>query len=226
MAQRCERSKMRRCEMQQRNACITHCEETETHVVSRREGDGQQLSESSSTAGASSRPDEQQHRKPKKQLKCYNCKKLGYFQLDCKKGKWSKACRGGGTRSEKHSTAKMFTASLSRCICDSMGAAKCHDDLDGSQMVKCSLARFHWKGATGYQIPDQYIPLGMFQASLGKGFDPNGDVEEISINDRVPVYDASGNKMSSKKAVRLTFQLEMVRRQGSLSAQWLEEMKC
>ncbi|EYC35713.1 hypothetical protein Y032_0994g3335 [Ancylostoma ceylanicum] len=43
---------------------------------------------------------------------------------------------------------------------------------------------------------------------MESGFDLDADVEEIPISEKVPVYDASGNKMSSKGAVRLTLQLE------------------
>ncbi|EYB94480.1 hypothetical protein Y032_0171g322 [Ancylostoma ceylanicum] len=59
---------------------------------------------------------------------------------------------------------------------------------------------------TGSQI--SIIPLEMFQASLASGFNLDEDVEEIPIDQQVPVYDASGNKMRFKGAVRLTLQLE------------------
>lgn len=81
-----------------------------------------------------------------------------------------------------------------------MGAAKGHDNLIGRQMVtNVRLLGLTRKAQldTGSQI--SIIPLGVFQSSLTEGSDLDGDFEEIPINHRAPVYDASGIKISSKE---------------------------
>ncbi|EYC08031.1 hypothetical protein Y032_0068g259 [Ancylostoma ceylanicum] len=143
-------------------------------------------------------------------MKCYNCNKLGHLRRDCRNRKVAEKTAEKDEHSQGSSgTAKMFTASLSKWICGSVGKVKGHDELVGRQTVtNVRLLGLTRKALldTGSQI--SIIPLGMFQASLATGFNLDTDVEEISINHRNPVYDASGNKMSFKGAVRLTLQLE------------------
>ncbi|KAL6743334.1 hypothetical protein Aduo_016381 [Ancylostoma duodenale] len=213
MAQRCERSKKIAASMRETSEVAMqrhpHLEGRETHVVGRREEDSQPLAETSSLAGTCSTLTTKQRTMAKKQMKCYNCNELGHFRRDCKKGKVAEK----PAEQDKHSqrsggTARMFTASLSKWVCGSVGAVKGHDELVGRQTVtNVRLLGLTRKALldTGSQI--SVIPLGMFQASLANGFDLDKDVEEIPINHRAPIFDASGNKMSFKGAVRLTLQL-------------------
>ncbi|CAJ0607110.1 unnamed protein product [Cylicocyclus nassatus] len=48
----------------------------------------------------------------------------------------------------------------------------------------------------------------MLMASRDSGFDLDGNVEKIEIDHLAPVYDASGNRMKFKGAVRLAIELE------------------
>ncbi|VDP51673.1 unnamed protein product [Heligmosomoides polygyrus] len=75
---------------------------------------------------------------------------------------------------------KIFTAALSRWLC---GATKA----DGLQEDLVSI-----------------IPLQVLVDALQNGFDLNADVEEIYLDKSKQVYDAPGNPMSLKGAVRLT----------------------
>ncbi|VDO24210.1 unnamed protein product, partial [Heligmosomoides polygyrus] len=58
---------------------------------------------------------------------------------------------------------------------------------------------------TGSQV--SIIPLQMFVAAQQNGYDLDADVEEIELDGSKRVYDASGNAMSFKGAVRLTMQV-------------------
>ncbi|KAK6034496.1 hypothetical protein COOONC_28000 [Cooperia oncophora] len=57
---------------------------------------------------------------------------------------------------------------------------------------------------TGSQI--SIIPLHVLQAALESSFDLDADVEEIPLGQQKQVFDASGNRMSFKGAIRLTLQ--------------------
>ncbi|EYC12968.1 hypothetical protein Y032_0045g1189 [Ancylostoma ceylanicum] len=117
---------------------------------------------------------------------------LGHFRRDCRIGKVA----GKLAKKEEHGqissgTAKMFTAPLNRWTCGSVGVVKGYDDLVGRQTV----TNVRLLGLTRKALLDtgsSIIPLGIFQASLATGFDLDADVEEIPINQRAPVYDASG----------------------------------
>ncbi|VDO97483.1 unnamed protein product [Heligmosomoides polygyrus] len=52
------------------------------------------------------------------------------------------------------------------------------------------------------------IPLETLNTAWKAGFDLNADVEEIPLTEKAAVYDASGNQMTFKGAVRLTMQLQ------------------
>ncbi|EYC04932.1 hypothetical protein Y032_0085g1872 [Ancylostoma ceylanicum] len=212
MAQRCERSKeiaetMRETSDEEVQRHL-HLEGLENHVVGRREEDSQPL-ETSSLSGTSCRSGVQKQSSFKNKIKCYNCNKLGHSRRDCRNRKVAEKTAEKDEPSQGSSgTAKMFTASLSRWIGGSVSKVKGHDELVRRQTVtNVRLLGLTRKALldTGSQI--SIIPLGMFQASLASGFDLDADVEEIPINQRAPVYDASGNKMSFKGAVRLTLQL-------------------
>ncbi|EYC17486.1 hypothetical protein Y032_0030g2082 [Ancylostoma ceylanicum] len=99
--------------------------------------------------------------------------------------------------------------SLNKWICGSVGAHKRHNELFGEQtVVDVRLLGLSRKALldTGSQV--NIVPLEMSQASMAAGLDLDKEMEEIPIDNQVPVYDASGNRISFKGAVRLTLQLE------------------
>ncbi|VDP29226.1 unnamed protein product, partial [Heligmosomoides polygyrus] len=87
---------------------------------------------------------------------------------------------------EPETEPKIFTAALSRWLCGATEADGLHEDL--------TLARKY------------IIPLQMLVDALQNGYNLNADVEEIDLDRSNQVYDASGNTMSFKDAVRLTMQ--------------------
>ncbi|EYC37386.1 hypothetical protein Y032_0796g2397 [Ancylostoma ceylanicum] len=212
MAQRCERSKEIAASMREASGEEAqhhpYLEGRETHVVGRREEDSQPL-ETTSLSSISCRSKVQQQSSFKNKIKCYNCNKLGHLRRYCRNRKVAEKTAEKDEHSQGSSgRAKMFTASLSKWICGSVGKVKGHDELVGRQTVtNVRLLGLTRKALldTGSQI--SIIPLDMFQARLASGFGLDADVEEIPINQRNQVYDASGNKMSFEGAVRLTLQL-------------------
>ncbi|VDP63563.1 unnamed protein product, partial [Heligmosomoides polygyrus] len=93
-------------------------------------------------------------------------------------------------------------------MCSSVNVVKVNSDLVGRPVV----ATVHLLGFqrqalldTGSQV--SIVPLSMLESALKSGFDLDADVEEIPMENGTVVYDASGNQMSFKGAVRLTMQL-------------------
>ncbi|XGW13835.1 hypothetical protein V3C99_000268 [Haemonchus contortus] len=59
---------------------------------------------------------------------------------------------------------------------------------------------------TGSQV--SILPLQVLLDAAKSGFDLDADVEEVKVDDRINIYDASGRKMAFKGAVRLSLALQ------------------
>ncbi|KAK6044428.1 zinc knuckle, partial [Cooperia oncophora] len=129
--------------------------------------------------------------------KCFNCNKQGHLRKDCTMPKKNATVTEKlPDRLSKQSRREFFTASLRKWICGAV-------EVDN----KCELVGTSRKALldTGSQI--SIIPLQVLQAALESGFDLDADVEEIPLDQQKQVFDASGNRMSFKGAIRLTLQM-------------------
>ncbi|EYC13488.1 hypothetical protein Y032_0043g741 [Ancylostoma ceylanicum] len=138
MAQRCERSKEIAASMRETSDAIRQRQfrGRKLHCVNSREKDRQQQSDTSNMVGNNRRTETKQRTPIKKQMKCYNCNELGHFERDCTRRKMTeKPAEKEKYEQGSKPTAKMFTASLSKWICGSVGTEKGQDELVGLQMV-------------------------------------------------------------------------------------------
>uniref|UniRef100_A0A8L8K6L8 Reverse transcriptase n=1 Tax=Heligmosomoides polygyrus TaxID=6339 RepID=A0A8L8K6L8_HELPZ len=109
---------------------------------------------------------------------------------------------------EPQRESRIFTASLSKWRCGVTKVDGPHEDLVGAQttaLVQLLGVTRTARLDTGSQV--SIIPLQMLGNALQDGYDLNADVEEIDLDRSKAVYDASGNPMSFKGAVRLAMQV-------------------
>ncbi|KAK6025812.1 zinc knuckle [Ostertagia ostertagi] len=208
MAQRCERSKQVAIAMQEAYADHTrNCQEGQ-----RRKGtDGFKVTTVQKPVVPQKNISNSNEIPLKKEqgealVKCYNCNKQGHLKKDCtlpKKSSFTKKTVKGGQQTAE---PKVFTASLRKWICGAIEVEnKC--ELVGEQTTTdVRLLGMSRKALldTGSQI--SIIPLQMLQTALESGYDLDADVEEVPLDKHRQVFDASGNKMTFKEALKLTLQ--------------------
>ncbi|VDO39527.1 unnamed protein product, partial [Heligmosomoides polygyrus] len=153
--------------------------------------------------------DSQRAQTQTEERKCYNCNKFGHFRKDCVEQKAARAEDKPTESAEPKREPKIFTASLSRWLCSTTRADGLQEDLVGAQTT----AQVQLLGMTRTALLDtgsqvSIIPLQMLVDALQNGYDLNADVEEIDLDRSKAVYDASGNPMSFKGAVKLTVQVD------------------
>ncbi|KAL6739458.1 hypothetical protein Aduo_012910 [Ancylostoma duodenale] len=157
---------------------------------------------------------------------CSRCKGKGHFARDCittsnaRTSQSSAQARNTSTAGpfrEKSSgrnpktqddNARAFTATLNRWTCGTIRYDMSQQELFGEQTVaEVSMLGKPKKVLldTGSQI--SIMPLKILVAAHQEGFDLNKDVEEIPFTSSTPIYDASGNEMEFKGAIRLTIQM-------------------
>ncbi|KAK6054604.1 zinc knuckle [Cooperia oncophora] len=214
MAQRCERSKQVAAAM--RNAMEGHARKSQTADYVNH--DARQVQTTVNTLeGGSSKLDVRDATAQRRPVgKCFNCNKQGHLRKDCTMPKKNATVTEKPKRSAQQAEpataqqakpARIFTASLRKWICGAVEVDnKC--ELVGEQTT----TEVHLLGTsrkalldTGSQI--SIIPLQVLQAALESGFDLDADVEEIPLDQQKQVFDASGNRMSFKGAIRLTLQM-------------------
>ncbi|VDP34292.1 unnamed protein product [Heligmosomoides polygyrus] len=153
--------------------------------------------------------DSQRAQTQTEERKCFNCNEVGHLRKDCAQQKAVRA-KGEPTESaEPKREPKIFTASLSRWLCGTTKADGLQEDLVGAQTT----AQVQLLGMTRTALLDtgsqvSIIPLQMLVDALQNGYDLNADVEEIDLDRSKAVYDASGNPMSFKGAVKLAVQVD------------------
>ncbi|KAK6036711.1 zinc knuckle [Cooperia oncophora] len=210
MAQRCERSKQVAAAM--RNAMEGHARKSQNGRLRKvdRSHDARQVQTTVNTLeSGSSKLDVRDATAQRRPVgKCFNCNKQGHLKKDCTMPMKNATVTEKVTRSAQQAEpARIFTASLRKWICGAVEVDnKC--ELVGEQTT----TDVHLLGTsrkalldTGSQI--SIIPLQVLQAALESGFDLDADVEEIPLDQQKQVFDASGNRMSFKGAIRLTLQM-------------------
>ncbi|KAK6014407.1 zinc knuckle [Ostertagia ostertagi] len=214
MAQRCERSKEVATAMREASAGYNRSrEERKRRMAGQKFRASNAENPASTPAGADDGKEarsEGEHRKPL--VKCYNCDKQGHLKKDCTLPKKA-AKEKSANANQQAGTARIFTASLKKWICGAVEAAD-KSELVGEQTVtEVHLLGMSRKALldTGSQI--SIIPLRMLQTAWESGFDLDADVEEIPLEQKKQVFDASGNKMSFKGAIRLTLQIDSGRKE-------------
>ncbi|VDO89100.1 unnamed protein product [Heligmosomoides polygyrus] len=148
-----------------------------------------------------------QARQPEER-KCFNCNEVGHLRKDCAQQKAVRAKDEPTESAEPKREPKIFTASLSKWRCGVTKVDGPHEDLVGAQTT----AQVQLLGMTRTALLDtgsqvSIIPLQTLVDAQQNGYDLNADVEEIDLDRSKQVYDASGNPMSFKGAVRLTVQV-------------------
>ncbi|KAK6042101.1 hypothetical protein COOONC_20394, partial [Cooperia oncophora] len=102
--------------------------------------------------------------------------------------------------------AQMFTTTLSRWNCKEIQAkSSAYSELFGKQTIaKVDLLGMSKLALldTGSQI--SIMPLSILLEAQQAGFDIDSDVEEVPVPNKKAIYDASGNEMDFKGAIRLT----------------------
>uniref|UniRef100_A0A7I4YDN3 CCHC-type domain-containing protein n=1 Tax=Haemonchus contortus TaxID=6289 RepID=A0A7I4YDN3_HAECO len=165
---------------------------------------------------------------------CSICKKQGHFKRDCWKarGVRNKECpalpsstpgnsapfdRQSSSRNQKEQGPKVqtFTTTLDKWECGEIQVkATAQNELFGKQTVaKVDLLGMSRNALldTGSQI--SILPLKMLREAQRAGFDIDKDVEEVPVPNQRTIYDASGNPMEFKGAIRLTIKTKNVKPQ-------------
>ncbi|XGW02887.1 hypothetical protein V3C99_014708 [Haemonchus contortus] len=165
---------------------------------------------------------------------CSFCKKQGHFKRDCWKarGARNKECpalpsstpgnyapfdRQSSIRNQKEQGPKVktFTTTLEKWECGEVQVKMtAQNELFGKQTVaEVDLLGMSRNALldTGSQI--SVLPLKMLREAQRAGFDIDKDVEEVPILNQRTIYDASGNPMEFKGAVRLTIKTKNVKPQ-------------
>nr|CDJ85154.1 Zinc finger domain containing protein [Haemonchus contortus] len=158
-------------------------------------------------------------------IACSFCKKQGHFKRDCWKarGARNKECsalpsstpgisapfdRQSSSRNQKEQGAKVqtFTTTLDKWECGEIQVkVTAQNELFGKQTVaKVDLLGMSRDALldTGSRI--SILPLKLLREAQIAGFDIDKDVEEVPIPNQRTIYDASGNPMEFKGAIRLT----------------------
>ncbi|VDP27927.1 unnamed protein product [Heligmosomoides polygyrus] len=124
-----------------------------------------------------------------------SCRKVGHLRRRCENARAT-----GRSPIEPES----FTISLKRWACRAIGLRPNESDLVGEQtLVDIQLLGMKKKALldTGSQV--SIMPLRILEEALDSGFDLDREVEEIKLEGQRPIYDASGNPMRFKGAIRL-----------------------
>ncbi|XGW34732.1 hypothetical protein V3C99_018613 [Haemonchus contortus] len=163
---------------------------------------------------------------------CSFCKKQGHFKRDCWKarGARNKECpalpsstpgnsapfdRQSSSRNQEEQGPKVqtFTTTLDKWECGEIQVKfTAQNELFGKQTVaKVDLLGMSRNALldTGSQI--SILPLKMLREAQRAGFDIDKDVEEVTY--QRTIYDASGNPMEFKGAIRLTIKTKNVKPQ-------------
>ncbi|EYC28494.1 hypothetical protein Y032_0007g3255 [Ancylostoma ceylanicum] len=144
--------------------------------------------------------------------KCLNCGQPGHFRRDCKE-KPRKSDHENPSNTEQtrnaHRTKRTFTTVLENWSCRAAGIQHPVDEMFGGKTTQ----EVHLLGRTEEALLDSgsqvsILPLELLLAAAKSGYDLDDDVEEVKLNKNTRVYDASGNLMVFKGAVKLTLELE------------------
>ncbi|VDO71348.1 unnamed protein product [Heligmosomoides polygyrus] len=148
----------------------------------------------------------------KTEVVCHKCKKPGYLRRDCRESVQTPAeqARPGLDITRKRqpqpqNKPRTFQATLGTRSCSTHHKEDEESVLTGPQTVTEVELLGQKTNAlldTGSQI--SILPLELLQKAADSGFDLDNDVEEIPNVDRVPIFNASGNQIVFKGAVRLT----------------------
>ncbi|KAK6018626.1 retroviral aspartyl protease, partial [Ostertagia ostertagi] len=201
MAQRCERSKEVATAMREASAGYNRSrEERKRRMAGQKFRASNAENPASTPAGADDGKEARQRGNTGNPLIVHSRKKAN-------------AKEKSANANQQAGTARIFTASLKKWICGAVEAAD-KSELVGEQTVtEVHLLGMSRKALldTGSQI--SIIPLRMLQTAWESGFDLDADVEEIPLEQKKQVFDASGNKMSFKGAIRLTLQIDSGRKE-------------
>ncbi|KAL6728911.1 hypothetical protein Aduo_000017 [Ancylostoma duodenale] len=149
---------------------------------------------------------------------CHNCKKSGHLKRDCKElvegsspFKQAEVHRDhdDNKRNPQENRARTFTTTLRQWSCSATHAKGDANELLSVQM----LATVELLGLKRRALLDSgsqvsILPLELLLTAQSSGFDLDADVEEIPQLEHPPIYDASGNRMNFKGAVRLSMRLK------------------
>ncbi|EYC34955.1 hypothetical protein Y032_1232g3776, partial [Ancylostoma ceylanicum] len=160
--------------------------------------------------------------KPKAQKKsepiCHNCKKPGHFRRDCRelvqRGTSVKQAgnlqdREDNKQRPQENAARTFSTTLRHWSCRATHAKGRGNELVGDQTLETvELLGLKRRALldSGSQI--SILPLELLVTAQNAGFDLDSDVEEIPQLEHPSIYDASGNPMNFKGAVRLSIRLK------------------
>ncbi|KAK6057123.1 zinc knuckle [Cooperia oncophora] len=194
MAQRCERSKQVAAAM--RNAMEGHARKSQDGRLRKvdRSHDARQVQNTVNTLeGGSSKLDVRDATAQRRPVgKCFNCNKQGHLRKDCTMPKKNATVTEKVTKSAQQAEpARIFTASLRKWICGAV-------EVDNKHFTQSVVG--HW-------VANQHHTTASTPGSIGVRFDLDADVEEIPLDQQKQVFDASGNRMSFKGAIRLTLQM-------------------
>ncbi|KAL6743019.1 hypothetical protein Aduo_016106 [Ancylostoma duodenale] len=149
---------------------------------------------------------------------CHNCMKSGHLKRDCKElvegsSPFKQAVvhrdHDDNKRNPQENRARTFTTTLRQWSCSATHAKGDANELLGVQ----TLATVELLGLKRRALLDSgsqvsILPLELLLTAQSSGFDLDADVEEIPQLEHPPIYDASGNRMNFKGAVRLSMRLK------------------
>uniref|UniRef100_A0A7I5E5W1 CCHC-type domain-containing protein n=1 Tax=Haemonchus contortus TaxID=6289 RepID=A0A7I5E5W1_HAECO len=165
---------------------------------------------------------------------CSFCKKQGHFKRDCWKarGARNKECpalpsstpgnsapfdRQSSSRNQKEQGPKVqaFTTTLDKWECGEIQVkVTAQNELFGKQTVaKVDLLGMSRNALLDTASQISILPLKMLREAQKAGFDIDKDVEEVPVPNQRTIYDASGNPMEFKGAIRLTIKTKNVKPQ-------------
>ncbi|KAK6030832.1 zinc knuckle, partial [Ostertagia ostertagi] len=133
---------------------------------------------------------------------CRICKKPGHLLRDCDKRQ-----QGAGQQNSEHAPnnacpkqpKRTFTTVLGNWSCLTSGLHHSKNEMFGSKtMCNVQLLGFTRRALVDTGSRVSILPLSILLDAKEAGFDLDADVEEVKMEDRIKIYDASGRKMAFK----------------------------